>query len=479
MARRITWISAVQEYNKRNNTKVKGKKGTPEYAKIKKLFEELKSGQTQRTAPKEASKKSLKLKSGEKVNLQVECEGGEVKVKEEKKREVKESQEQKEEREFQERKAVRDKQNVEIIDILEKQKDLESKYQDDEYFMLSSPGFSASREKRMKKNRKEFKKLVEKLRAILKEIGMTDNPATMFEKRDYLTYEAFDIEKLPRSSLTFQRELEAEEKKEEKRQKAKEAEEEKEYGILEKKDDPLGLKEGIKREKKAKIKKLKEEAVKEEAEIKELEGKVAEAKKRRIELEKKKKEKKPAESKREAPEKEEVKAPPKCEKGECKKRDIKSKMERLKKRICEADKVDKKDLDFSGEKNNKSINKKFERLKDLLSKDKNKDCEKEAEKKLKEATENKNKALQKPQEKPQESVTLTRYEARFLKKLMRKDPPSIASAIEALEKQLKKIEEGETSKMAIARRLDVQFEQMDKKRDDVIIPKILKKLKSQ
>jgi curved DNA-binding protein CbpA len=83
---------------------------------------------------------------------------------------------------------------------------------------------------------------------------------------------------------------------------------------------------------------------------------------------------------------------------------------------------------------------------------------------------------EKPQEKPQKSVSLTRYEIRFIKKLIGKMPPSPEEIREALEKRLEEIEKGEKSKTGIARRLEVSFENMGKLRDDIVIPKILKKL---
>lgn len=276
---RITWISAVQEYNKRNKTKVKGRKGTPEYDEIKKLYAEMKAGITTRSAPKKEvePKKSVKIKEGEK--LLVECEEGEPK------------QEKKEEKtyegEMKKRNEMRKVLDKKIIDVLEKQKKLETKHEEDDYYFLKNPSLDRVRANRMKKNRTEFKKLVELLRRLIEERGLGNvNPYSMF-KSDYKTYKKFDIYSLPVSSVKYQEELDKEQAEEERKRKEKEAIEEKEYGILETKDDPIGLKEGIKREKKAKIKKLKEEAVGEEAEIKELERKVAEAKRKRKELESK------------------------------------------------------------------------------------------------------------------------------------------------------------------------------------------------
>ena len=276
---RITWISAVQEYNKRNKTKVKGRKGTPEYDEIKKLYAEMKAGITTRSAPKKEvePKKSVKIKEGEK--LVVECEEGEPK------------QEKKEEKtyegEMKKRNEMRKVLDKKIIDVLEKQKKLETKHEEDDYYFLKNPSLDRVRANRMKKNRTEFKKLVELLRRLIEERGLGNvNPYSMF-KSDYKTYKKFDIYSLPVSSVKYQEELDKEQAEEERRRKEREAIEEKEYGILEYKADPAGLKEGIKREKKAKIKKLKEEAVGEEAEIKELERKVAEAKRKRKELESK------------------------------------------------------------------------------------------------------------------------------------------------------------------------------------------------
>ena len=158
---RITWISAVQEYNKRNKTKVKGRKGTPEYDEIKKLYAEMKAGITTRSVPekKVEPKKSVKIKEGEK--LVVECEEGEPKqIKKEEK--TYESELKKRNELY----AVLDKK---IIDVLEKQKKLETKHEEDDYYFLKNPSLDRTRANRMKKNRTEFKKLVELLRRLIEE----------------------------------------------------------------------------------------------------------------------------------------------------------------------------------------------------------------------------------------------------------------------------------------------------------------------
>jgi len=123
---RVTWISAVQEYNKRNNTKVKGKKGSPEYQAIKELFDKLKRGEEKKTVITSTREpvKIVKLTKGETVEVKCtdeqkkpvevkeitaeekkayeEREKPEEPKKEKKKREEKETKEQKRAREVEE-----------------------------------------------------------------------------------------------------------------------------------------------------------------------------------------------------------------------------------------------------------------------------------------------------------------------------------------------------------------------------------------
>jgi len=378
---RITWISAVQEYNKRNKTKVKGRKGTPEYDEIKKLYAEMKAGITTRSVPekKVEPKKSVKIKEGEK--LVVECEEGEPKqVKKEEKTYASELKKRNQ------LYAVLDKK---IIDILEKQKKLETKHEEDDYYFLKNPSLDRTRANRMKKNRTEFKKLVELLRRLIEERNLGKvNPYSMF-KSDYKTYKKFDVYSLPVSSIKYQEELDKEQAEQERKRKEKEAIEEKEYGKLD-------------------VEKIKRE------------GREALARFKREEMESKK-----------------------------------EKLERMRKEDIEEEKEIKK-------------------LEEKLRKAREKRKALEAKGVKVEVIKEKPEGKDKPPSPPKETTALTRYEGQFIKKLVGK-MPSPDEAIEKLEKRLQQIKDGEQSKTGIARRLEVPMMKME--RDDVVIPRIIDKLK--
>ena len=233
---RITWISAVQEYNARNKTKVKGKKGSPEYPAIKKIFEELKAGTTKRTEPaKKKEAKKVKLSGGE--SIEIECEGGEIKVRETKQPPPPKTQEKKEQeqKKYEEEKKVFDEDlDKKIIPILEEQSQLQKKYERLAYQerLLEYEGRGdAKRYEEMTKLFDKIKKLGDKLKPILKEAGISKSPYSMF-KEDYKTYKKFDVDTLDMSERKANRIIEKKEAAERKRQQEKEEEEEENYGVL-------------------------------------------------------------------------------------------------------------------------------------------------------------------------------------------------------------------------------------------------------